>query len=132
MTTEAAAALYLAQHRMEVYGRPVAVFNPDGKDIADLPPIYAFSNIRGGGDGIAYAMAADGTVLGSHWCSNEGYVPNDLGVLEGCRDDRHEHYRKHYPAGYRMEFVKANDIKGHAGLMEAFRLNKLQGEATRS
>jgi len=130
MTTPQAAALYLAQHQMEVYGRPVAVFNPNAR--TDLPAIYAFSNVVGGGDGIAYAMAADGTVLGSHWCSNEGYVPNDLGVLEGCREDRHERYRKHYPEGYRMEFVRSADVKSHEGLTEAFRLNKLQPSAEQS
>lgn len=92
------------------------------------PKIYAFSNVRGGGDGIAYAMAADGTVLGSHWCSHESYVPIDLGVREGCRADRHETYAKHYPDGYEMEFVRAADVKTHEGLREAFRLNQLQAK----
>jgi hypothetical protein len=88
--------------------------------------IYAFSNIVGGGDGVAYAMAEDGTVLGSHWCSNEGYVLMDLGVMPGSRPDRHETYRKHYPDGYEMEFVRSSEVKTHPGLVEAFRLNQLQ------
>ena len=30
----------------------------------------------------------------------------DLGIIEGSRPDRHEQsYRKHYPDGYRMDFV---------------------------
>lgn len=88
-----------------------------------MPKIYCFSAVNGGGEGPAYAMAEDGTVLGSHWCSYEGFVPNDLGVREGARLDRHEHYAKHYPDGYEMEFVRAADIDNHAGLKEAFRLN---------
>lgn len=98
-----------------------------------LPKIYCFSAVRGGGDGGAYAMAEDGTVLGSHWCSHEMYVSGDLGVKEGSRPDRHkEDYAPHYPDGYEMEFVCAADIDGHAGLQEAFRLNALQGEANAS
>lgn len=94
-----------------------------------LPKIYAFSNVVGGGEGVAYAIAADGTVLGSHFCSHEVYVAGDLGVLPGSRPDRHEGYAEHYPGGYEMEFVRAKNVKGHAGLTEAFRLNQLQREA---
>ena len=89
--------------------------------------IYAFSAV-GGGDGIAYAIAQDGTVLGSHWCSHDGFVPGDLGVTPGSRLDRHEHYAKHYPDGYEMEFVRSDKIETHAGLQEAIRLNNLQPE----
>ena len=94
--------------------------------------IYCFSNVVGGGDGIAYAMAEDGTVLGSHWCSHESYVPNDLGVIEGSRPDRHEDYKKHYPNGYEMEFVRSTDIKNHKGLQKAFALNTIQGKNAKS
>jgi hypothetical protein len=103
------------------------IYNPNNVDAAILPEILCFSN-AGGGDGPAYAMAEDGTVLGSHWCSHEGFVPGDLGVIEGRRDDRHETYQQHYPNGYRMEFVRAEDIDGHAKLQSAFKLN--QAEAT--
>lgn len=124
MTTEAAANLYLAQHQVEVEGRGVVIFNPKNReDIENLPVIMAFSN-SSSGDGIAYAMAEDGHVLGSHFCSHEGYVPHDLGVLEGSRDDRHEHYRKHYPEGYRMRFIKINDVKTDETLTKAFELNQ--------
>ena len=96
------------------------------------PRIYAFSNVVGGGDGIACAMAEDGTILGSHWCSSEYYVPNDLGVNEGSRPDRHEDYKKHYPNGYKMEFVPASDVKTHEGLQRAFKLNREQGERAKA
>lgn len=90
--------------------------------------IYCFSNVVGGGDGIAYAIGDDGVILGSHWCSHECYVPNDLGVNEGSRPDRHETYGKHFPNGYEMEFVPASKVETHEGLQEAFRLNQLLGE----
>ena len=92
------------------------------------PKIYCFSNVKNGRDGVAYAMAEDGTVLGSHLCSSESFVPHDLGVAEGSRPDRHEEYKKHYPEGYDMEFIRANDIETHEDLQEAFRLNRLQGD----
>jgi hypothetical protein len=47
--------------------------------------IFVFSNVRGGGDGPALALADDGTCLGLHWCSHECYAPHDLGVIEGTR-----------------------------------------------
>lgn len=90
--------------------------------------IYCFSNVVGGGEGIAYAIGDDGTVLGTHYCSHEFYVPNDLGVTEGSRPDRHEAYKKHFPNGYEMEFIPSNNVETHEGLQEAFRLNQLQAE----
>jgi hypothetical protein len=89
------------------------------------PKIFCFSNVVGGGDGVAYAMAEDGHVLGSHWCSHEGFVSHDLGVTEGSRLDRHEDYKKHYPDGYEMIFVPAREVDTHEGLKKAFELNKL-------
>jgi hypothetical protein len=102
----------------------------DAQEQAVKPKIFCFSNVRGGGDGIAYAMAEDGAVLGSHWCSNEAFVPGDLGVIEGTRPDHHANdYSKHYPGGYEMEFVPAAEVRSHAGLKKAFELNKQQAEA---
>ena len=92
----------------------------------EKPRIFCFSNVKGGGDGVAYAMAEDGTVLGSHWCSSEYYVPHDLGVIEGSRPDRHETYAKHYPNGYNMVFISARDVRDHEGLRSAFELNQEQ------
>jgi hypothetical protein len=56
-------------------------------------------------------------------------MPHDLGILEGTRPDRHETFRKHYPDGYRMEFVPYAEVEAHAGLKEAFRLNDLKQQA---
>lgn len=93
------------------------------------PKIFCFSNVRGGGEGIAYAMAEDGTVLGSHWCSSERFVPHDLGVTPGARPDRHEEYAKHYPDGYEMVFIPAREVATHKELERAWKLNQEQGKA---
>lgn len=126
MTTPAAARLYLAQHQLEMEGKPFAIYNPHNKPIEELPVIIGFNN--GGSEGwySAVAIAQDGVSLGGHCCSHEGYMPHDLGVLEGTRPDRHEEqYQKHYPDGYRMAFVPHKEVKNCEMLQEAFRLNKI-------
>lgn len=92
------------------------------------PKIFVFSNVVGGREGLVYAMAEDGTVLGSHWCSNESFAPYDLGVVNGTRPDRHERYKEHYPKGYEMEFVRVADIDTHEGLQKALTLNQNQSQ----
>ncbi len=81
--------------------------------------IYGFNN--GGNVGFldATLLAEDGTFLGGHICSYEFYMPGDLGILEGSRPDRHETFKKHYPAGYRMDFVPYDEVRAHSGLMAA-------------
>lgn len=122
MTTAAAERLYLAQHLLEVGGRPVAVFNPHGKPVEELPVIYGFNNGGSPGWYDAALLAEDGTYLGGHVCSHEGYMPHDLGVLEGSRPDRHEDFQKHYPDGYRMQFVGLPEAKTHPGIEAAYQL----------
>lgn len=120
MTTPAAAALYLAQHEYEHQNRGYAVFNPHGNPVGDLPVIYGFNN-GGPSEWLSGVLIAqDGTILGGHICSYEGYMRNDLGILEGTRPDRHETFRKHYPDGYRMDFVGYAQVGNHAGLKAAF------------
>lgn len=124
MTTEAAAAMYLAQHLSSVDGKGYAVFNPHGKRLDELPIIYGFNNGGSPGWYSAVLLAEDGTGLGGHVCSDEGYMRADLGILEGTRDDRHEEFRKHYPDGYRMDFVPGNEVRSHAGLLAAYKKNQ--------
>lgn len=124
MTTPAAAALYLAQHLHAHEGRRIVVYNPNALPLDALPTIYAFNNGGSPGWMSGCLMAEDGTALGGHCCSDEGYMPADLGVLEGTRDDRHEGFRAHYPGGYRMEFVRGADVLAHEGLMTAYALNQ--------
>lgn len=129
MTTEKAAAHYLARHEHEVEGQGNAVFNPHNKPISELPVIYGWNN--GGSTGLLSAnlIAEDGTLLGGHACSAEGYMPYDLGILEGSRPDRHEDdFKKHYPDGYRMEFVGYDAVPSHSGLTAAFDKGKLKDD----
>lgn len=130
MTTAAAEALYLAQHMHQWEGRGYAVFNPHGKPIEELPVIYGFNN-----GGSSYFLqgaliAEDGTALGGHGCSAEGYMYHDLGIMEGSRPDRHEDFQKHYPDGYRMDFVGYADVFTHPGLLAAIQRNKDSSEAS--
>lgn len=130
MTTPQAAALYLAEHKAELFGRATVVHNPNSLPIEQLPVIYGFNN--GGSTGwlAAVLLAEDGTYLGGHCCSDEGYMPHDLGILEGTRPDRHEAFRAHYPDGYRMEFVGYADVRQHPGLMAAIKRAEASKEPT--
>jgi hypothetical protein len=128
MTTPVAAALYLAQHNCEHEGKGWAVFNPHNKPVQELPVIYGFNNGGSRNWLEAVLMAQDGTRLGGHICSAEGYMPADLGVLEGTRPDRHEAFRKHYPDGYRMVFIGYPDAMTHEGLAAAISLNQAQSQ----
>jgi len=125
MTTPAAANLYLAQHLVEWEGKGYAVYNPENKPLAELPVIYGFNN--GGSTGWleGVLISEDGNVLGGHVCSAEGYMPHDLGILEGARPDRHETFKEHHPHGYRMDFIPHAEAKDHAGLVAAFNMHAL-------
>lgn len=100
------------------------VYNPNNKLVEELSVIYGFSSGGKQGDMIGQLIAEDGTGLGSHLCSNEGYMLGDLGILKGTRKDRHETFKKHYPEGYRMDFVTSEDVENHKELNKAFILNK--------
>jgi len=119
MTTPAAAALYLAQHNFEHQYRGNAIYNPNGLPVDELPWIYGFNNGGNRGWYNGALISQDGHWLGSHACSDEGYMPADLGVLEGTRPDRHEDFQKHYPEGYRMVFVPYHRVRENNGLMAA-------------
>ncbi len=129
MTTPAAANYYLAQHLLSMESKPYAIYNPHNKIVETLPVIFGFNN--GGSEGwySAQLLAEDGTHLGGHICSHEGYMTGDLGILEGTRPDRHEDFKKHYPDGYRMAFVSFDDVLKCEPLVKAFKLNKLQKPA---
>ncbi len=128
MTTAAAAEQYLAAHNASWGDRGWAVYNPKSLDVADLPTIFGFNN--GGGRGMlsAVLLAEDGTHLGAHCCSDEGYMSHDLGIIEGSRPDRHETFREHYPDGYKMEFISAAHTKTHEGLEAAYQRNQAAAE----
>lgn len=128
MTTEAAAAQYLQEHLDRVGSKGWAIHNPSNQPIIDLPVIYGFNNGGVGGFWSAVLLAEDGTFLGDHLCSDEAYMPADLGVTEGYRPDRHEKFQEHYPEGYRMEFVSYEDIESHPTMMSV--INKAEDKIT--
>lgn len=130
MTTPSAARLYEAQHLMEMEGKGYAVFNPNDKPFSELPVIYGFNN-GGAPDFLsAVLLAEDGTGLGGHCCSSEGYMRHDLGILDGTRPDRHEGFQKHYPDGYRMDFIPLDVVTAgtHDGLEAAYKLHQEKAE----
>lgn len=90
MTTPAAARLYEAQHLAQWEGMGYAVHNPHDRPINELPVIYGFNNGGSPGWYSGCLLAEDGAALGGHVCSAEGYMPHDLGILEGARPDRQE------------------------------------------
>ena len=124
MTTPAAANFYLAQHLLEMEGKPYAIFNPHNKPVETLPVIFGFNNGGSAGWYSAQLIAEDGTGLGGHVCSHESYMYHDLGIFEGTRADRHDDFKKHYPDGYRMAFVPYAQVKQCEPLLKAFELNK--------
>lgn len=83
------------------------------------PRIFCFSDVIFGGLGMAFAMAEDGTILGSNICSDESLVPKYMGALEGSTSLRHSVYKEHYPDGYEMEFVPAKNAHEHTAFMAA-------------
>lgn len=122
MTTPAAERLYEAQHVHRWEGRGWVVHNPHSKPVDELPVIYGFNNGGQRGWMSACLIAEDGTDLGGHVCTSESYMPHDLGILEGSRPDRHETFQKHYPDGYRMEFVGYDEFPQHEGIKAAVAL----------
>jgi len=128
MTTQAAAARYLAEHQAEYAGKTFVVHNPNNLPIEDLPVIYGFNN--GGISPYRFRgvlIAEDGTILGGHTCSDEAYMLYDLGIIECGRSYHHDAFREHYPDGYRMDFVSQNDVANHDGLQAA--LQKHEGKS---
>lgn len=124
MTTPQAAAQYLAEYQSRMGNLPLAAYNPHNKPMEELPTIYGFNN-GGASDWLEGCIIAEsGHCLGGHICSHEGYMPGDLGCLEGSCDDRHADFRKHYPNGYKMEFVGSASVRTHAGLRAAYERNQ--------
>ena len=113
---------------MSTQEKGYAIYNPHNRPIEELPVIYGFNN--GGSPGFLSAclLAEDGTELGGHLCSSEGYMRHDLGILDWTRPDRHETFRAHYPDGYRMDFIPYEDVPKCEGLQEAFKLHDAASE----
>jgi hypothetical protein len=84
--------------------------------------IFCFNN--GGSPGFlsAIAIGDDGVVVAGHCCSNEYYMPHDLGITS---DWKHDNYDAQYGEGnWKLEWVDNISIGTHTGLQAAFALNK--------
>jgi hypothetical protein len=127
MTTPAAANFYLAEHLWQHEGKPLCVYNPHDRPVETLPVIFGFNNGGSPGWMSAQLLAEDGTELGGHLCSHEGYMRADLGILEGTRPDRHkDQFQPHYPDGYRMAFVPTDELKTCEGFLKAVAAHKIK------
>lgn len=95
--------------------------------------LFAFGGTRDARDIVVYAMADDGTVLGSHFCSSVGFAYGDLDLapisekpLGGERDRRHG-YIEHLGADYEVvNLLGATDaeLDAHEGFRTAYALNQ--------
>lgn len=74
---------------------------------------------------MVYAMAEDGHCLASHFSSHKNWSKHDIGLTS---DWQHEHYKKHYPNGYELEWV--DHPRTHPGLLAAYALNQKMAENT--
>jgi len=101
-----------------------AVFNPSSRPVEELPVIFGFNNGGPPGWMSGLLLAEDGTPLGGHLCTNEGYMRGDLGTLPGSRPDRHIKFQSHYPDGYRIQFVPYDQVQANEKLMAAIRLSE--------
>jgi hypothetical protein len=108
----------------ETWKENYAVYNPHNYSIDELPVIFGFNNGGCYGFMSAVLIAQDGEVLGTHTCSSEGFMRGDLGILKGARPDRHTVFRKHYPDGYKMDFVSYSDIDDNKELTKALKIRK--------
>lgn len=97
----------------------------NAEETVSKPKVFLFINSGAGTDMVmSMAMAEDGTVVGGHCSSSNGFAKHDIGATSTWH---HDGYAKHYPDGYECEWV--DDVKGHAGLMAASALNQERGKA---
>jgi len=87
--------------------------------------IYGFVNSGSHDWYSVVGICEDGMVLAGHICSSPSWGEYDIGVTS---DRKHDVYAKHCPDGFEVVWVDSADVKTHAGLQEAFRLNILLGD----
>ena len=68
---------------------------------------------------VGYALAEDGTGIGSHISSNESFSKWDMGVTDPD-GYKHKAYKAHYPNGYELEWVERANLDAHQGFQEAW------------
>ena len=78
-----------------------------------------------GGDVMGYALAEDGTGLGSHLSSSEYFSKHDMGLTS---DWHHKDYKEHYPNGYEVEWIDYENLGAHTGFQRSLKINHENGE----
>jgi hypothetical protein len=87
--------------------------------------IYGFNGGGEFGYYIAIAMDSEGAVVASHLCSDESFMPFDLGMSQGVTR-KHDIYDAKYGAGnWETEFIPSSQHDTHEGLKRAIELNTL-------
>lgn len=102
--------------------KPLFIYNPKNLPEDDLPWIVGFNN---GGQRMfeeAVSLAEDGTFLGNHVCSCEGFMIGDLCLDR--RGFRTQTYEEHYPDGFRTTFVGVDSRDTSAELQKAIHNSK--------
>lgn len=94
------------------------------------PKIFVYC-IPGGWseDVIGYAIAEDGAGLASHISSGTEWSKYDMGI---SGDRKHDKYKEHYPSGYELEWINAEDLASHDTFRAAYALNQAQAEGARA
>ena len=86
------------------------------------PKIYVFINSRfASGDVTPIALAEDGTVLASHFCSSESWAKHDMGLESTWK---HKEYTAHYPDGWQLIWVESQEVLAHPGVQAALAKNR--------
>jgi hypothetical protein len=96
------------------------IYNPHSKPTKELPVIFGFpaGRYKNSGNFEGILLAEDGTVLGKHLSSDEAWLATDLGLTDNS--SKHvDDMTKHYPEGFRCEYVKWDDVHTNAGLVTA-------------
>jgi hypothetical protein len=91
-----------------------------------MATVYLFSNAIGRSECCGFALADDGVMLATEWCSCDDYVRRDLGGYEYTRADLREKYAAHFPQGYQIVYVPWRNVIHHAGLQAAIALHRKQ------
>lgn len=97
----------------------IEIYNPDNRPEDELPIIFGYisGGRRGHYEGIL--ISDFGWTLYSTVSASEGFVPYDLGIYKGSRPALHDRIKRHFPSGYRMEYIGRSDVKTHEGLSRA-------------
>jgi hypothetical protein len=66
------------------------------------PTIFVFCNSCAPEWHSIVALAEDGTGLAGHACSSHGFALHDMGLTSNWKHDK---YDKHYPDGWKLEWV---------------------------